>query len=227
MNLSISDYSFTGGDRRILEALTPVAEALARFMGSNCEVVIHSFENLERSIIFIENGHVSGRTLNDPIGDMSRKILDEAFHEQGTPGMDSYFSTTQSGDSLKSMTVPIRNPEGVVIGMFCLNLNLSAPLAEIIGNFVPGDGPVTAGEDKFSMSIEKVLLKTIEDTMSSVQGRRGVPSVEKNKTMVAKLYEKGIFDIKGAIDLVAREIGVSRYTVYNYLREIKVSPPGG
>ncbi|WP_082210491.1 helix-turn-helix domain-containing protein [Desulforamulus hydrothermalis] len=29
-----------------------------------------------------------------------------------------------------------------------------------------------------------------------------------------------VFSIKGAVDVVARELGVSRYTIYNYLDEI-------
>jgi predicted transcriptional regulator YheO len=31
--------------------------------------------------------------------------------------------------------------------------------------------------------------------------------------IIAGLARKGIFDIKGAIDIVAKEIGVSKYTI--------------
>lgn len=35
------------------------------------------------------------------------------------------------------------------------------------------------------------------------------------------LYEKGIFDIKDAINLVADRLAISRHTVYLYIRQIK------
>jgi predicted transcriptional regulator YheO len=34
--------------------------------------------------------------------------------------------------------------------------------------------------------------------------------------------EKGGFMIKGSIDLLAHKLNVSRYTIYNYLDEIKI-----
>jgi len=42
---------------------------------------------------------------------------------------------------------------------------------------------------------------------------------KEDKLMVAKIAEeKGAFLIKGAITQLAKEINVSRYTIYNYLR---------
>jgi len=49
-----------------------------------------------------------------------------------------------------------------------------------------------------------------------------LPPSEKNKLIIQELYKKGLFNVRGAIDLAAKEIGVSRYTVYNYIREAKV-----
>jgi predicted transcriptional regulator YheO len=38
--------------------------------------------------------------------------------------------------------------------------------------------------------------------------------------VVHDLERRGIFLIKGAVDEVARLLGVSRYTVYNYRKEV-------
>jgi predicted transcriptional regulator YheO len=40
--------------------------------------------------------------------------------------------------------------------------------------------------------------------------------------IVRTLDQKGAFLIKGAIDYVAKVLCVSRYTVYNYLDEVRV-----
>jgi predicted transcriptional regulator YheO len=55
-------------------------------------------------------------------------------------------------------------------------------------------------------------------------GKSGWDSIfyhEKNKIIVCELIKKGMFDIRGAIDIAARELSVSRYTIYNYIREHK------
>jgi predicted transcriptional regulator YheO len=39
--------------------------------------------------------------------------------------------------------------------------------------------------------------------------------------VVQELDERGVFLIRGAINGVAQALGVSRYTIYNYLDEIK------
>ena len=49
---------------------------------------------------------------------------------------------------------------------------------------------------------------------------------EKNRMAISILHSRGIFDIKGSVDIVAKELGVSRYTVYNYLKEVKYQADG-
>ena len=48
-----------------------------------------------------------------------------------------------------------------------------------------------------------------------------VANNNKNRQIVVSLYEKGIFDIKDAINLVAERLNISRHTVYLYIRQIK------
>ena len=61
----------------ILESLTFIAHGIARQFGSNCEVCIHDLKTSdpEHSIIYIINGHVTGRD----IGDAPSKIVLESI----------------------------------------------------------------------------------------------------------------------------------------------------
>jgi len=42
---------------------------------------------------------------------------------------------------------------------------------------------------------------------------------------VRQMHERGMFIVKGGIEKAAAALGVSRYTIYNYLDEIKSTPP--
>ena len=43
----------------------------------------------------------------------------------------------------------------------------------------------------------------------------------KNRFIVTQLFEKGIFDIKDSINLVADKLNISKHTVYLYIRQRK------
>ena len=53
--------------RHTLDFLKQLAHGLAIQFGSSCEIAIHDLKtkDLERSIVYIENGHVSNRQTGD------------------------------------------------------------------------------------------------------------------------------------------------------------------
>ena len=73
----------------------------------------------------------------------------------------------------------------------------------------------------FASSVEDLVAQTIEKTVEEVNADRLVANNNKNRQIVTSLYEKGIFDIKDAINLVAERLDISRHTVYLYIRQIK------
>jgi len=76
--------------------------------------------------------------------------------------------------------------------------------------------------EHFPITIKELISRTLDMVMTDVNNRREVPPSERNKLITQELYKRGLFNVRGAIDLVAKEMGVSRYTVYNYIREAKV-----
>nr|WP_281389023.1 helix-turn-helix domain-containing protein [Spirochaeta isovalerica] len=59
--------------------------------------------------------------------------------------------------------------------------------------------------------------------LEEVNNQRGLSSTERNKAVVYELYKKGIFSVKKGVEITAEELGISRFTVYNYLKAIKDS----
>ena len=73
----------------------------------------------------------------------------------------------------------------------------------------------------FASSVEDLVVQTVEKTIEEITSDRMVANNNKNRQIVMSLYEKGIFDIKDAINLVAERLDISRHTVYLYIRQIK------
>ena len=68
------------------------------------------------------------------------------------------------------------------------------------------------------------LVRHMLETATANASKRGrLSPTERTKRVIWELYRRGAFDVKGGLDLVAKEMGVSRYTVYNYIREAKIA----
>lgn len=73
---------FSDRDKEILTSYFRLADTIADFIGPHSEVVIHSFENFEKSVVKIVNGHHTGRTLGSPITDLGLRML-SAYEKTG------------------------------------------------------------------------------------------------------------------------------------------------
>ncbi|STJ78189.1 putative DNA-binding transcriptional regulator [Escherichia coli] len=65
------------------------------------------------------------------------------------------------------------------------------------------------------------LPKRWSFTIEEVNADRNVSNKRQNRQIVLNLYEKGIFDIKDAINQVADRLNISKHTVYLYIRQFK------
>lgn len=203
-------------DHAILASYFPVVDGIAALLGEHCEIVLHSLEFLEHSAIYIVNGHNTERKIGSPITD---RALWSLHHMQTDSVSKPYFTRAKGGVMMKSVTIAIRNAKQHVIGLICINLNLDVPVSQFLSTFVAPQ----AEENRvnFASSVEELVVQTIENTISEVVNDKKVANNNKNRQIVTTLFEKGIFDIKDAINQVAERLDISRHTVYLYIRQIK------
>lgn len=122
---------------------------------------------------------------------------------------------------MKSVTIAIRNGQQRVIGLLCINMNLDVPFSQLISTFMPPETQDMASPVNFASSIEDLVMQTLEFTIEEVNVDRSVSNNAKNRQIILNLYEKGIFDIKDAINQVAERLNISKHTVYLYIRQFK------
>lgn len=207
---------FSDEDHAILASYFPVVDGIAALLGEHCEIVLHSLEFLEHSAIYIVNGHHTGRTIGSPITD---RALHSLHHMQTDSVSEPYFTRVKGGKLMKSITIAIRNGKQHVIGLICINLNLDVPVSQFLATFVAPSESDTAVN--FASSVEDLVTQTIESTVEEVLHNTAIANNNKNRHIVFRLFEKGIFDIKDAINLVAERLAISRHTVYLYIRQVK------
>ncbi|MDU8925502.1 transcriptional regulator [Pasteurellaceae bacterium LIM206] len=211
---------FTEEDHVILNSYRAVVEGVSALIGSHCEIVLHSLEDIERSAICIANGHNTNRQEGVPITDLALKSL----HSMKTENVSKpYFTRGVKGNNglMKSVTIAIRNGKQQIIGLLCINLNLDVPISQFVQSLMPAQQQEETSPVNFASSVEDLVIQTVEKTIEEITADRLVANNNKNRQIVVSLFEKGIFDIKDAINLVAERLDISRHTVYLYIRQIK------
>lgn len=208
----------------IMKSLIPLVEGLANTFGNNCEVVLHDIRNPQSSVVAIANGHVTGRTVGSPMSEYGLTDLRKGRFDK--PKVN-YSKKTKDGRILKSTSLYIKDEKDELIGYLCINYDISELM--IMKNIL--NDLTNIEEDAFNQESSESYGNTVNDVLSSIVDKTlnavGKPvaflSKEEKVNIVQLLDEKGVFLIKGAIDYVAKVLCVSRYTIYNYLDEIRVS----
>jgi len=213
----------------ILLSFAPIVKGIAKMFGKDCEVLLHNTSNLESSVIMIENGHVTGREVGSPMTDLGLYFLQSDLFKD-TDFIANYQTENKYGKKLKSTTIFIRDKKKKIIGFLCINyaLDYLSGIIKKIDDFCKVkndvDKNVFNNEEK-----EEIFTDNINDLLERVfikaQEKVGKPIEKMQKDdkleVVKYLQKKGFFLIKGNIDKIAKRLSVSRYTIYNYLSEIK------
>lgn len=209
-------------DRLILDTYVATADGIADFWGSSCEVIVHSLESLESSIIKIVNGSHSGRSVGAPITDVALTTLNE-IAENPEKTYFTYFTKNKRGEHMKSSIIAIKGEHGNVIGLFCINFYLNTPFNTLIQSFSETSGGNSSNSllsETFVDNAEDLMLSALEEAKQIVYNDMSITSSNKNKEIVSLLYNKGIFNLKDSVITISDRLGISKNTVYMHIRNL-------
>lgn len=206
----------------ILKSYIPVVEGIAKTFGKNCEVVLHDFSKMDRSIIAIANGHITGRSVGAPLYEnLLKNVLDNNIKDDKI----NYTGKSAEGRILKSSTMFIKDENEEIIGCICINFDLSELVVSkrVIEELLKTESTKEEEtQDESTNRVNHVLTDIIKKTLEKSGKPVAYMGKEEKVNIVKDLDCQGAFLIKGAIDYVAKVLCVSRYTIYNYLDEIRV-----
>lgn len=200
-----------------LELLRQVAAGIAAQFGSNCEVAIHDLSrDPDRSIVFIANGHVSGRK----VGDGASNVVMEQLRTQDPEPKDHlcYLTKTPDGKILKSSTVYIRDRKGKVSAILAINYDISRLiLMEEALHDLTSTGEEIPAEPERITNVSDLLDELIQQSVALVGKPAAVMNKEDKVKAIQFLSQNGAFLITKSGDKVAKYFGISKYTLYSYI----------
>lgn len=205
----------------ILKAYIPVANIITQTFGKSCEVALHDLTQPESSVVYVANGTVTGRKEGQSFDHLIRHVLlNKKFQDDCTV---NYVFETESGKKIKSSSALIRNPDSEVVGMLCINydLTLSYLIQEELAVFLPNSSsdPIPTEADAPDQDVLTIIDELIDNILKNADV--GNLKRKENIEIIRFMDEKGVFLVKGAIDKVAASMGLSKVTIYSYLDEVR------
>lgn len=210
-------------NERIFARYILLADLLGQMFQNVLEVVIHDFKDLDHAIIYIINGHISGRSLGGPISEMNlRRLLEEG---QFPDKLINFSSRNSRGQKLKSSSLAIRDDQGRLIGAFCLHFDLShfEQFQKFLDFFVSAEVDSIVGVNDFGASQphDQEIKEEIETWLLKKGLHTAQLTYHDKQSIVNHLYQRGCFKRKGAISIVANALQLTRQSIYNYIEMAK------
>ena len=208
-----------------LSLLKQIAKALAVQFGPNCEVVIHDLgtDHLENSIVHIENGQVTRRERG---GGPSQIVLETLKRDpEAVSDQLGYITRTDDGRTLKCSSIFVREEEGGPIRyLFGVNYDITSLL--YFDNMVQGmiksgeDSPAHASgmPDRLHTNISDILDDLIAQSVALVGKPASMMSREEKMEAIRFLNDSGAFLITKSGDRIAKYFGISKFTLYSYIK---------
>ena len=205
-----------------LTVLEQIAQDIAAEFGTDCEVVIHDLKTKEpeHSIIYIVNGHVTGRN----VGDGPSDAVFDGIRQKGR-GSDyapadhnGYLMKTVDGKILKCSTSYIKDDDGSLHYVFGINYDITkltlinSALDDLITPKNKEEKP-----KQITHSVNDLLDRLIEESVKLVGKPVALMNKEDKVTAIQFLNDSGAFLITKSGDKVANYFGISKYTLYSYI----------
>lgn len=199
-----------------LEAYTSVADAISKLLYPFAEVVIHDLSKNQIEAIF---NPISKREVGDSsyLDHIDLEVYDELSSVIGP-----YDKVNYDGRKMKCIITVIRNADGLAVGTLCINLDISVfdKYQNLLSSFLMNNDTQMIEQkqklfkDTLYEKINNFVQKYCLDNNLSIDNL----TRDQKKDLILELEGQGALDGKNASQYIARALGVSRATVYNYLK---------
>lgn len=215
----------------ILASYIPVLKGLAEALGPDYEIVLHDTSDPEHSVIAIENGHITGRTVGSSVTDYARFLLARP-EVSGSEYVANSLTRTRDGRRLRTTTIFIRDEKKNVIGYLCVNFDMErAEALKAMADHLTGVRDDSYSEVPRDEGPPGQMDALMERNLKLMRRRIGKPlrlSTRQEKLEAIRILDReGFFRLKGAVETLSREMGNTKYTVYSYLRDVRGEEGGG
>lgn len=210
-------------DDEIMRRHCILADYFAEVLGETAEVVVHDVRKTGNTVVYIRNNTITGRSIGDSMTDFGLKQVQNKKY-RNRDFIANYPGTTPGKKQLRSSTYFIKNEEDNILGMLCVNVDITAYMqmrdtVEKLIAFPAAGGGEPQEQEALTSDLKDTVRGNLEDVIASYGVDSSRLSANEKGEIVGELQNRGVFLIRGAVTLVANALEVSEQTVYRYIKK--------
>ncbi|MGE4169674.1 MAG: transcriptional regulator [Candidatus Margulisiibacteriota bacterium] len=207
-------------DDQLLKHYIQLAEVVAEMFKPLVETVVVDYRHKKTKIIAIFNNSITERKVGDDTTNVGHLRLQNKIPDR----MIGYPNTSPKGNRLKSTALAIRNQKGDLIGGMGMHLDVSHfdQFMVVMQQFVSTDKPVELQEREnfhYTDAAQEISM-TIKAVLSEMNWQVHRLRPKDKKKLLEILKQRGVFKQRSAVSTIAQELGITRQSVYQYLKQM-------
>lgn len=204
--------------KEAFDFLDRMARGIAAMFGEQCETIVHEMDGQKVKNLAIYNGHVSGRTTGSTLSIYGRDTMMDEEDPKVNLDLDyvNQMVITPSGKTMKSSTFHFRGEDYHFALGINYDISVMSQMSRIMDGLLRTDATLQTSLFGTGNSMEEVFESCSEMV------KRPFSQMQKadRLTLVSILKEKGFFQMQRSVPYAAERLGVTKYTIYNYLNEL-------
>ncbi|MGB3376244.1 MAG: PAS domain-containing protein [Microbacterium sp.] len=211
----------------VVQVVAQIVTGLSRTLVLRTEVVLHDLTRFPHTIVAIADP-MTGRGPGGPPTDLGLRT----FSENPIEDLIGYRTRVEGGPEMRSSSLFFRAPSGRAVVALCMNSDVTElqQVRRILNGFVSTEqedlSPPTVVQETFPASVESLTQGILNDAITASGVEVGLMKKAHKVRVVGELQRRGFFTLRESVDLAAKNLEVSRYTIYNYLNELQQESPG-
>lgn len=223
--------------QNLFQQYSIIVEYLGKVLGPDYEIVLHDLTCKNKEVVAIANGHISGRTVGSPLTNTALHLINsKAYINQNY--FINYTGATENGHLLRSSTMFIKNKDNVLEGLLCINFDdsrftkLNTNLLQLLHGqtftqehyIEPNHSPSHSSNNKaerFPTDISKLMSQIWEDVTQDIQITPDRLTQTEKISIIEQLHKRGLFNLKGSIPFISKQLASSTSSIYRYLEKIE------
>ena len=204
--------------KEAFDFLDRMARGIAVMFGEQCETIVHEMDGQKVKNLAIYNGHISGRTTGSTLSIYGRDTMMDEEDPKVNLDLDyvNQMVITPSGKTMKSSTFHFRGEDYHFALGINYDISVMSQMSRIMDGLLRTDAALQTSLFGTGNSMEEVFESCSEMV------KRPFSQMQKadRLTLVSILKEKGFFQMQRSVPYAAERLGVTKYTIYNYLNEL-------
>ena len=203
-----------------------LACALRHQFGSNCEVLLYDLQNADplQAISLKENDTKNGIETEPPLPSfLQEMILSGKDNPTQVEDRVGFLCRTSDGRVLKCSALFIRDEQQQATGLFLLRFDITMLIAmeDLLGQVTEDTEKNTASKSATSMHVSDLLEELIQQSIHLVGRPVALMSRSDKIRAIRFLNDSGALLITKSGPRICKCFGISKFTLYSYLDEIK------